>query len=108
MTTADLFATYPDVPGWKRQETSREAAETMAPKAASLRTKVISTLNRHPSGITPDECAALLNLDVLAIRPRFSELNREGLIEKTGDRRANRSGLRANVWRPVASPGVVA
>ena len=95
----DLFADYPNTPGHKGGDTSREAAAAIAPKVGRLKTLVISCINKHPLGLTPDECAAKLGIDILSIRPRFSELHRESLIEKTGERRPNRSGLLACVWR---------
>jgi len=96
-TTFDLF-TYPERPGHKGGDTSREAAEKIAPKVARLQTRVIAALNRH-GPMTTDETAAKIGESVLAVRPRFSELSREGVIEKTGERRANESGMSANVWR---------
>jgi len=47
---------------------------------------------------TADEIAIKLGKSVLSIRPRVSELARDGLIRKTGERRANASGIRAIVW----------
>ncbi len=95
---------YPDVPGAKdRSEGSPsvEAAATVAPRAAHLRTLVLSQLNRHPGGLTTDECAEKMGEGVLSVRPRFSELHRDGAIEKTTERRRNASGMSAAVWRAV-------
>jgi hypothetical protein len=50
--------------------------------------------------MTADECAAVLQRDVLSIRPRFSELRTRGTLEDSLERRVNqRSGKRAIVWR---------
>jgi predicted ArsR family transcriptional regulator len=72
-------------------------------KTERLRRLVIDVLAATPSGLTADEIAATLDESVLAVRPRVSELFHAGLIEKTGERRRNQSGLSAHVWkRPTA------
>jgi predicted HTH transcriptional regulator len=48
--------------------------------------------------MTADQCANLLRIDKLSIRPRFSELAAQGKIIDTGERRPNQSGKRAIVW----------
>jgi predicted Rossmann fold nucleotide-binding protein DprA/Smf involved in DNA uptake len=91
-------AGYPYMPGSKeRGGTSEAAAQAIAPAASYLRGRVLASLREHPA--TADECASRLDLDILSVRPRLSELSRLGLIVKTGERRANRSGALANVWR---------
>src|SRR5688500_7682694 len=97
--TPDLFTyeRYPAVPGYKSRDTAREAAESIKPKASTLRARVLSELARYP--MTADECATALRQPVLSIRPRFSELAALGKIEDTGERRFNASGKRAAVWR---------
>lgn len=95
----DLFAPkprYPNVPGAKTGDTSREAAEAMQPRAGFLRAQVLDCLRM--CSMTADECARMLNESVLSIRPRFSELRALGLIADTGDRIPNDSGRNAIVW----------
>lgn len=87
---------YPDVPGAKRDGTSTDAAFDMRPRAPTLRTRVLILLAQGPK--TADECAACLDKTVLAIRPRLSELVKQGLIHDTGETRENISGVRATVW----------
>ena len=91
-------APYPDHPGWKAPGTSQQAAVRMAPQVTGLRARVLHSLKAGGAG-TADEIADRLNVSILSIRPRFSELNRLGLIEETGERRSNDSGAAANVWR---------
>lgn len=98
---------YPDVPGAKDRSEgspSTEAAATIAPRAPQLRTLVLWHLNRHPDRLTTDECAEMMGESVLSVRPRFSELHREGAIKKTRARRRNSSGMSATVWRAVQRP----
>ena len=99
MTQMDLLSwqpRYPATPGAKTGGTSTEAAEAMKPRAGILRAKVLALLKVRR--LTTDECAEILKESVLAIRPRFSELRAQNLIEDTGDRRINDSGRRAIVW----------
>ena len=86
---------YPDHPGFKRDGTSRDAADAMFGRALTLKTKVLLLITEEPR--TADECAALLGETVLAIRPRLSELVKDGLIHDSGERRENTSGLKAKV-----------
>ena len=92
----DLF-TYPASPGFKEATTSREAAASMARQAPRLRDRCRQALRAGPA--TADEIAERLNLSILAVRPRITELHRLGLVRETGERRANESGRFAKVWR---------
>jgi predicted ArsR family transcriptional regulator len=103
MTQLDLDWTqprYPSVPGWKRTDTSREAADAIAPAKAVLQAKVLAAL-RDFGPLTADQCAFQLDIDKLSIRPRFTELKATGMIFDTGGRRFNGSGRRAIVWALV-------
>ena len=80
------------------------ARKTLA-RSERLRALVLHVLATTPSGLTADEVAARLAESVLAVRPRVSELFHAGLIAKTGDRRANASGLAAHVWKKAAAGG---
>lgn len=88
---------YPDHPGFKEGDTSREAAEAMLGRAITLRGLVFEYINRHP-GRTADEIAADLGESVLTIRPRISELRKKERIVADG-RGVNRSGKAAHRWR---------
>lgn len=95
-----LFDSYPLGPGHKAPTgPSVEAARAVKQPAKILRARVLEVLRQHPDGRTTDEVAAELGASVLAIRPRFSELNAAGEIEATNLRRRNSSGLSATVWR---------
>jgi predicted ArsR family transcriptional regulator len=94
-----MLETYPNTPGHKASGTSEEAAASMAGSAPQLQRAVLTVLYRHPIGLTADQCAEYIGVSVLSIRPRFSELQRKGLIEESGERRRNQSGRMANVYR---------
>ena len=90
---------YPDRPGFKVKGPSQQAAQKITSTATKLRTAVLNEFKLHPDGRTADEIASSLNLSVLSVRPRVSELRLLGKIEQTGARRTNESGKPAAVWR---------
>lgn len=95
-TTADRFS-YPNMPGSKTGGTSRAAAEAIAPRAPTLRQRVLDVLGT--ASLTADEVAAVMRKSVLSVRPRLSELLALELIEDTGKTRPNASGIKATVWK---------
>ena len=95
----DLFS-YPHTPGAKDRDTSFAAADEIASKAPILRAKCLKVLE-HSNGLTADEVAGRLGLSILSVRPRITELARDGEVRDSGARRHNVSGKRAIVWAPV-------
>ena len=96
MTSADLHDFASSDASVAEQACGR-AARTNFGRGERLRALVLKVLASAPSGLTADEIAAQLDESVLAVRPRVSELFHAGLIEKTGERRRNDSGLNAHV-----------
>src|SRR4030081_2085747 len=90
---------YPDAPGFKTSGPSEEAAEAMGSTANKMRAAVLAQFAQYPGGATADEVAKDLNLSVLSVRPRVSELKRLGKVKQTGARRKNESGMTATVWQ---------
>jgi hypothetical protein len=91
---------YPDVPGFKGAETSREAGRRISRHASTVRDLVLAEFRAaFPMGLGADEIAARLNQSILTVRPRCSELLAAGLIEQTHQRRRNASGMSAAIWR---------
>lgn len=91
------FTQYPNIPGAQPRETSIAAGLEIRERADSLRARAMDFLRLSP--MTADEVAAVLDESVLAIRPRVTELAKQGRIEDSGERRQNRSGRSAIVWR---------
>lgn len=87
------------------RDTTRAAAKHIAPTAPLLRQRVLDAFE-HSRGMTADECAARLALSILTVRPRVTELSREGKLRDGGDRRPNGSGRKAIVWVPVFPAGL--
>jgi hypothetical protein len=90
---------YPDAPGFKWTDTSREAAEAIAPRLGRLQRLALDAItDRAALGLTADELADVLELDRYSIQPRTSELRRKSLIVDSGLRRLNASRKKAIVW----------
>ena len=79
-------------------ETSLQAAQSAAYTAPSMRIRVLEAIRGAHHGLTADEAAEKLNLSILAIRPRVTELKSAGLIVPSCTRRKNASGRSATVW----------
>lgn len=90
--------TYPNHPGAKVSGASQDAADGIAEHAETLRDRVDGLFSTH-DGLTADECAEALGEEIWSVRPRLSELRRMGRIVETDQRRKNRSGMTATVWK---------
>jgi len=94
-------ASYPELPGYKGGETSREAAEAVAPVAPGWSGKVLKFLcDNATQSWLPDEVARELCVSPFLIRPRFTELRAAGLIARTGERNVG-STLNAAAYKPT-------
>lgn len=86
--------TYPYAAGYCDTDTSRAAAATV--DAATIRAQVLQTF-RTVGAMTADECAERMDMSVLTIRPRCTELKRLGHLHDSGKRRPNASGKSAMI-----------
>jgi hypothetical protein len=91
------FTRYPERAGYKADGTSQEAARAIegSGRAARLRIAVLGFYARQ-SG-TADECAAALDESPFSIRPRCSELVKQGRLVRTGERRKSSEGCASAV-----------
>lgn len=95
------FRKYPHTPGSQRTDTSRQAARATKQHAKTVRDQCCEVLRRY-GPLTADEVAEKLGLNVLTVRPRFSELREPpARIVDTLKRRKNASGRPAIVWRAI-------
>jgi predicted ArsR family transcriptional regulator len=93
---------YPESPGYRRNapETSREAAEAVAPMARNYRDQILAVIkDAHPAGRSSDQIAKAIGLSPYSVRPRVSELQAAGKIERTDDRTKNDGGRFVVLWR---------
>ncbi|SHG87197.1 hypothetical protein [Bradyrhizobium erythrophlei] len=88
---------YPKGLGYKENDTSKDAAEEFESRAVVLRARAYSYISRNP-GRTADQIAEALGETIVSMRPRVSELRKEGLIVNDG-RGVNASGMSAHRWR---------
>jgi DNA-directed RNA polymerase specialized sigma24 family protein len=90
---------YPDAPGYRDTDTSREAAASMETHAQRLQGLVLAAIREAgENGLTTNEAAEMLDIDKGSVQPRTSELKLRGEIVDSGQRRRNDSGRRAIVW----------
>lgn len=94
---------YPHKPGHRGVDTSRQAAEIIAPHVNRLEQVVIDALNDH-GPLTSEEIAQVTGEDFDSIQPRTSELRAKGIIEDSAHRRKNRRGRNVIIWRLKNSP----
>jgi hypothetical protein len=91
---------YPDVPGWKGTETSREAAKAIAPAAKTLRERILVLMREiAPEALTADQIAIRIDRGPFSVRPRVSELAADGKLQSVEERGKNESGMSATKWR---------
>lgn len=95
---AEMNHLYPNAPGFQDRETSAAAAVAIAPKAKTMREKVLALIAGQTNA-TADEAAEALGISILSARPRCAELSVMGIIVDSGVRRENASGKSAIAWR---------
>jgi hypothetical protein len=100
----NLPAPYPASPGYKVEGTSMQAAFAIASHAKTVRGAVLREyVKAYPRPMTADMVARLLNESILTVRPRVTELKRDGLLELTTETLANAvSGHQARALRASA------
>ena len=104
---ADLFVDRPiDLPH-QPIDTSEAAAESMRPTAGTIRVRVLLAIWRH-GGLTQDQYEEMTGMPGNTARPRFWELERRALIEKTIERRQTRADRAAIVYQCTEAGRLVA
>jgi len=91
---------YPTTPGHKGTETSRKASPHRD-TAAKIRARVLAEFETH-GPMTPDECAARLQMSILTVRPQCSELKLTNCLADTGERRRNAGTMKSAAVLMVA------
>lgn len=95
---------YPDQPGHQHTDTSVLAGQSIAPYAVRLRGECLRLLRKR-GPLTSDEIAEALNLSILSVRPRITELRRMGQVRDTGLRRPSSTGHSSAVVEAHVVPG---
>lgn len=86
------FKGDPDGPG-------ADGARYYAPQMARRQKQVLSGLGDGPKNA--EQIAAEIGLHWYLVRPRLSELERKGLITKTGERGQSALGGQSTLYRPT-------
>jgi len=90
---------YPNHPGARRAGPSEDAADSMVEAAKVQRAKCYAAIfEAKESGCSGDQAAERIGMDNWKVRPRISELRRDGAILDSGRRVMNASGRKATVW----------
>ena len=90
------------LPYMRDSDTSREAAESMASIAPTIRQRVYQyILSQGHFGSTDDEIEVGLSMSHQTASARRRELEKCGAVYRTDERRPTRSGRRAGVYRAV-------
>ena len=92
--------TYPHKPGYKKTDTSRDAAGNIEYSARRIRDLVLSELYRAGKyGVTSRELSERLGIDYASVQPHTSELSADLTIKDSGYRRIDKlTGKRVIVW----------
>ena len=92
---------YPETPGYQNTDTSKAAADDMAPVAPSLKKLVLSAL-RNAGPMATFELADNLKRSYRSLQPRTSELRALGKIADSGQRRIDPdTGKATIVWKAI-------
>jgi predicted ArsR family transcriptional regulator len=91
----------PPVPYVAGSETSKGAAESMAPHASRLAEEVFAYVLGREDGATVDEVEEALGMLHQTAGARMRELVKAGRVADSGAKRPTRSGRKAVVWRAV-------
>lgn len=100
--TLDLFDYTPPqtAPYVRSSDTSREAAEAIAPSLSRLEQVVFSALDKAGDrGLTCQEAERVTGLEHTTVSARFRGLELAQRIIKTDDRRLTKSGRKAVVYK---------
>ncbi|WP_296596482.1 hypothetical protein [Phenylobacterium sp.] len=99
---------YPDSPGWKGTETSKEAAAFVAPHAATLEARCEAYIQAHGPASPEEVCAGIAapgeRLLLTTIRARVCGLRAKGRVVESGEYGKGESGkVRVIRWRAATA-----
>lgn len=72
--------------GYRRTDTSKDAAKAQGYRAPNLRWAVILVLKQHARAMTTEEIAEVLEKPYCSVQPRLSELQEKGIVRDSGAR----------------------
>lgn len=92
-----LKLVYPHKPGFKQRDTSKAAAKAVNGRHREVWDRILEKLRQYELNV--DELASMLDLDAFYLRPRVSELAKQGVIVDSGIRREGDRGKKMICWR---------
>jgi len=90
---------YPYQAGYKKRSTSKEAADkiNMQYPRQSFMVEDVFKLGELIN-YTADEVADKINQNIISVRARITELNQQGILEDSGERRKNKNNRNVIAW----------
>lgn len=107
--SATLFDVTPkprpmDTP-YTTMKARRESSQAAMPGKQKRYAQIMKVYATRPTdGLTPEEAAFILELDIRQTAPRCTELVKLGKLEETGERRETKMGRGAAVLRLAGQP----
>jgi hypothetical protein len=84
------------VPG--KNPVSQAAARRAFGRSGNARERIYNVIKAHPDGLTAHEIRQLITMPFNTVAARVSDLNLEGWLADTGQRRPTDTGAMATVW----------
>jgi hypothetical protein len=85
-------------PHQRHSDTSREAAQSIAPKFGRMTRAVLTLIARYQDGLTDEEGQSLVRMEGNSYRPCRVTLADKGFVVDTGVRRLTAHRKKAAVW----------
>jgi hypothetical protein len=86
----------PTVPG--KNPVSQAAARRAFGRSGNARERIYNIVKANPEGLTAHEIRQLITLPFNTVAARVSDLNLEGWLTDSGQRRKTDTGAMATVW----------
>ena len=84
------------VPG--KNPVSHDAARRAFGRSGNARERIYNVIQAHPDGLTVHELRQLITMHFHTVAARVSDLNLEGWLVDSGQRRPTDTGAMATVW----------
>jgi hypothetical protein len=84
------------VPG--KNPVSHDAARRAFGRSGNARERIYNVIKAHPDGLTVHELRQLVTMHFHTVAARVSDLNLEGWLTDSGQRRPTDTGAMATVW----------
>ncbi len=82
-------------------ENRRDSHEQVLKFVPDRRRAVLEVLVKHPLGLTAEQVAAILGLEVYWVRPRLTELLQAGQLKVVGKVLSKTTGKKISVYAPI-------